>query len=125
MRYEASKPFIDSSQVLFNIAKTLALAACAACGGMDFSEASMPGGRLSCDATPGVSHTPNGVVLAIVCSCMVCCCALMSAESVLTRIVASEATATAWTTKRVLFNREDPRGSMSSGMLPSAVTYEV
>ena len=45
-----------------------------------------------------------------------------SDETKLTRMVASAATETACTTKRVLFSSEEPRGSRSSGMLLKAVT---
>ena len=40
-------------------------------------------------------------------------------------MVASAATETACTTKRVLFNKEEPRGRRLSGMLLKAATKEV
>src|SRR5690349_9804962 len=90
-------------------------------------EAFAPGGRLSSAATPGVSQIPKGdAAAAVTCaSCIWSCWARISGEIEELKTVASAATDTACTTKRVLFKSEDPRGRLFKGTALNAATNDV
>ncbi len=107
--------------------KILAFAASAMVVDKEAREASTPGGRFSSALTPGVSQTPKRAAAEeVVCdSCSLSCCVLISAEMEELKTVASAATETACTTKRVLFNNDEPRGRLFSGTLLNAATKEV
>src|SRR5690349_137353 len=110
---------------IWSPARILLLADAAAAVESEASEAEAPGGRLSSAATPGVSQIPNGEAAVTCASCIWSCWARTSAEIEELKTVASAATETACTTKRVLFNREEPRGRLFNGTLLNAATNEV
>src|SRR5216683_2921093 len=91
-------------------ASSLALAALAASGGSFARAAIAPGGKFSVTATPGVSHAPKRCEARIGVSWACSSRVLMLGDNVLVKTTASDATATACTTKRVLFNSDEPRG---------------
>src|SRR6266511_1479280 len=115
------------AQADLSVDKMLVFAASAIESDKEAREASTPGGRFCSALTPGVSQTPKRVdAEADVCdSCNLSCCALTSAEMEELKTVASAATETACTTKRVLFNNDEPRGKLFSGTLLNAATKEV
>src|SRR5258708_2343997 len=95
-----------------SIAETILAFRVRASAGVNWpSDAKLPGGRLSCADTPGVSHTPNGVLSAVSEFCILSCCAFTAGDKYPTNMVARAATEIAWTMNRVLFRREEPRGS--------------
>src|ERR1044071_1188753 len=115
------------AQASLSVDKILVLAASAIDADKEVREASTPGGRFCSAFTPGVSQTPKRAdVEEVVCdSCSLSCWVLISAEIEELKTVASAATETACTTKRVLFNKDEPRGRLFSGTLLNAATKEV
>ena len=119
-RYAFSNPFMLAAQAALRVDKIWAFAA-----GKEARDGSTPGGRLSSALTPGVSHTPKLAEDVVCLSCNLSCCARISAGTEEVNMVANAATETACTTKRVLFNRDEPRGNWLSGILLNAATKEV
>src|SRR5574341_848304 len=113
------------AQATWRVDRILALVAVAVAADREASEASTPGGRFSSAATPGVSHIPKRAEEVVWDSWNLSCCALISVEMDELKMVASAATETACTTKRVLFTNEEPRGRRLSGTLLNAATKEV
>src|SRR5215208_2726247 len=113
------------SQASLRVARIFVFAVAAAALEREASEVSAPGGRFSSARTPGVSQIPNGAEEVTCASCIWSCCARTSAEIEELKTVASAATETACTTKRVLFNNDEPRGRLFNGTLLSAATKEV
>src|SRR5919197_3796183 len=102
------------AQADLRVDKILVLAASAMEPDKEAREASTPGGRFCSALTPGVSHTPKRAVEVVCASCNLSCCARISAETDELKTVANAATETACTTKRVLFNNDEPRGRLLS-----------
>src|SRR5215213_11148122 len=113
------------SQASLSVAKIFVLAAAAAAVEREAREVSTPGGKFSSALMPGVSQIPKGAEEVTCASCIWSCCARTSAEIEELKTVASAATETACTTKRVLFSNDEPRGRLFNGTLLSAATNEV